>query len=354
MFRMTRPPTDGAADRVWLWRSGADHRLSSVQLLQGAPSAGSDPGTLPAALWERCATDDPEALRARLDAAQPIEALPVRFAGLAAEGRAGLLDGRALRDADGRFAGYHGTFREDTGAAGPGPAPKPPSAPDSDFFTHAISHDLRAPIRVIEGFTKIIKEDYGPLLDRVGNDHLERVLGAATRLSGMIDALLALSKLSSQPLTPQSVNLSQLAGCVADDLRRSAPTREVEIAIEPGLQALGDPAMLRTLLDSLLGNAWKYTAKTPQGRIDFGRHAHLPDTFTVQDNGAGFDMRFADRLFGVFHRLHSASDYPGAGVGLAAARRIVGRHGGTVWAEGEVHRGARFHFSLPRGGTAPV
>jgi hypothetical protein len=353
MFRMTRLPTDGAGPRIWLWRSEADHRVTSVQPLRGASLPESSLSGTPIALWERFATDKPDALRASLDAGAPIDELPVRFAG---SDHVGLLDGRAQRDAAGRFMGYHGTFRE---SAAPPDAADPPVSPsnapprsDGDLFTHAISHDLRAPIRVIEGFTKIVKEDYGSLLDRVGNEHLERVLGAAARLNGMIDALLALSKLSSQALVPQSVDLSHVAGQVADQLRRSAPARAVEIAIEPALQVSGDPAMLRTLLEHLLGNAWKFTAKTALARVELRRHAELPDTYTIQDNGAGFDMRFADRLFGVFQRLHSASDYPGAGIGLAAARRIARRHGGEVWAEGEVNGGAKFHFSLPRQGHA--
>ncbi len=233
------------------------------------------------------------------------------------------------------------------------PAPVASSALENESFTHAISHDLRAPLRVIEGFTKIVKEDYGALLDRVGNDHLDRVLGAAARMNSMIDALVALSKLSTQPLALQPVNLSQLAGYVVDDLRRAAPTREVEIAIEPDLQVRGDPTMLRTLVENLLGNAWKFTARIPRARIELRRDGDQADAFVVQDNGAGFDMRFADRLFGVFQRLHSASDFPGAGVGLAAARRIVRRHGGEVRAEAEVNNGARVRFSLPQDDAAP-
>jgi len=210
-----------------------------------------------------------------------------------------------------------------------------------------VSHDLRAPIRVVEGFTKILKEDYGRLLDRVGNDHLDRVLGAAARMNSMIDALLALSRLSSQPLARQPVNLSQLAAFVADDLRRQSGERKVQVSIQPGLQAVGDPTLLRLVLENLLGNAWKYTGKCAQAQIVFERHPQRSDTYTVRDNGAGFDMRFADRLFGVFQRLHSASDFPGTGVGLASVRRIVQRHGGEVWAEAEVAHGAAFHFSLP-------
>ncbi len=213
-------------------------------------------------------------------------------------------------------------------------------------FSYTVSHDLRAPIRVVEGFTKILKEDYGRTLDRIGNDHLDRVLGAAARMNSMIDALLALSQLSTQPLARQPVNLSQLAGFVAEDLRRQAPEREVSLRIDDDLMVVGDPVLLRIVIENLLGNAWKYTGKTAHPEIVFCRHESSPQSFSVCDNGAGFDMRFADRLFGVFQRLHSANDYQGTGVGLASVRRIIRRHGGEIWADAEVDRGARFHFSI--------
>jgi signal transduction histidine kinase len=214
-------------------------------------------------------------------------------------------------------------------------------------FGFTVSHDLRAPIRVVEGFTRILKEDYGRQLDRVGNDHLDRVLGAAARMNHMIDALLTLAKLSQQPLARQPVNLSQLAQYVVDDLRRAAPDRAAEIEIEPGLQTRGDPTLLRLVLENLLGNAWKYTAKSIKTHIVFAGEMHDGRrTYVVRDNGAGFDMRSADRLFGLFQRLHSANDFPGNGVGLASVKRIVRRHGGDVWADAEPGRGAAFHFTL--------
>ncbi len=222
-------------------------------------------------------------------------------------------------------------------------------------FSYTISHDLRAPIRVVEGFGRILKEDYGTVLDRVGRDHIDRVMAAAARMNHMIDALLSLSKLSTQPLARQPVNLSQLAGYVVDELRRAAPERLVSVHIAPGMVAQGDPTLLRMVLENLLGNAWKYSAKVPQAEIHFRPDAGHDDdggsqptamAYLVSDNGAGFDMRFADRLFGVFQRLHSNSDFQGTGVGLASVRRIVRRHGGEVWAESEVGQGARFHFSL--------
>ncbi len=221
-------------------------------------------------------------------------------------------------------------------------------AQETENFGFTVSHDLRAPIRVVEGFTRIVKEDYGRLLDRVGNDHLDRVLGAATRMNLMIDALMTLARLSSQPLARQPVNLSQLAGYVVDDLRRSAPEREADIEIEPGLSAVGDPTLLRLVLENLLGNAWKYSARCARTQITLQRQTQGARTvFVVRDNGAGFDMRSADRLFGLFQRLHSASEFAGHGVGLASVRRIVRRHGGELWAEAEPGRGASFFFTLP-------
>jgi signal transduction histidine kinase len=221
------------------------------------------------------------------------------------------------------------------------------SAEQQAAFSFTVSHDLRAPVRVVEGFARSLKEDYGRQLDRIGNDHLDRVLGAAARMNAMIDAMLSLARLSSQPLTRQPVNLSQLAGYVVDDLRQSAPERQVDFEIEPGLQAQGDPTLLRQVVENLLANAWKYSARCTQARIAFtsaerdGRRV-----FEVRDNGAGFDMRSAERLFGLFQRLHSANDFPGTGVGLASVQRIVRRHGGDIWAEAEPGRGAHFYFTL--------
>ncbi len=217
----------------------------------------------------------------------------------------------------------------------------------AESFGALVSHDLRAPIRVVEGFTRIVKEDYASVLDRIGIDHLDRVLGAAARMNHMIDALLALSRLSSQPIAQGPVDLSQLAAYIVADLRRLTPEHEVAVEIEPGLSAVGDPTLLRMVLENLLGNAWKYTGNAKAPRVSFTRHADEPATFTVRDNGAGFDMRYADRLFGAFQRLHSASEFPGTGIGLASVRRIVRRHGGEVRAEGAPDRGASFHFSLP-------
>lgn len=226
-------------------------------------------------------------------------------------------------------------------------APADAASDDGATLSYTISHDLRAPIRVVEGFTRILKEDYGTRLDRVANDHLDRVLGAAARMNHMIDAMLTLARLSTQPLARQPVDLSLLAGWVVDELHRGAPERVVEFAIEPGMQVTGDPTLLRLVLENLLGNAWKYTARRPKAHVAFGRQTiDGRRVFVLRDDGAGFDMRAAERLFGLFQRLHGASDFPGTGVGLASVRRIVQRHGGRIWAEGEPDRGAAFFFTL--------
>ncbi|MDZ7590154.1 MAG: ATP-binding protein [Rubrivivax sp.] len=292
------------------------------------------------ALWPRVAAGDSDAAWATLP-------LPVRSAchdlaaGDATDVEGWRVNALAGLPADGRHLLL---VRQATLPAGP---PAPPETSEGDSFSFAVTHDLRAPIRVVEGFARIVKEDYGRLLDRVGNDHLDRVLGAAARMNLMIDALLTLARLSTQPLERQPVNLSQLAGWVVEDLRRGSPARLAEIEIEPGLAAQGDPTLLRQLLENLLGNAWKYSAQREPARISLRRLPHdAHAVFEVRDNGAGFDMRSAERLFGLFQRLHSASDFPGHGVGLASVRRIVRRHGGEIWAEAEPGRGAAFFFTL--------
>jgi signal transduction histidine kinase len=221
------------------------------------------------------------------------------------------------------------------------------SAGDHESFIYSVSHDLRAPIRVVDGFARILKEDYGRFLDRIGNDHLDRVLAAAARMNSMIDALLALSRLQSQPLQRKPVDLSQLATFIIEDLRRESPDRQAEISIEPGIVVNGDPTLLRIAMDNLVGNAWKYSGQSPVTHIEFRREQRDGHSvMVVADQGAGFDMRFADRLFGVFQRLHSPKDFQGTGVGLASVRRILRRHGGDIWAESEVGKGARFYFTL--------
>jgi signal transduction histidine kinase len=332
---------------VWQWRTNAQHRLTWVRPPASAANPWPDPDGKPL-LWEHFQCDD-ASLRTRALSQASLDALAVWHADASGERHALVLRGAVVLDAEGHFAGHVGTARELPAAAPLALASLSleQNGNDHESFSYTVSHDLRAPIRVVEGFTKILKEDYGRLLDRIGNDHLDRVLGAAARMNCMIDALLTLSQLSARPLARQPVNLTQLVGYIVDDLRRQSPERQVVVYVEPGLQAQGDATLLRIALENLLGNAWKYTTKCREPRIWFERseHAGLP-AFSVRDNGAGFDMRFADRLFGVFQRLHSANDFQGTGVGLASVRRIIRRHGGDIWAEAEVDRGARFVFWL--------
>ena len=220
-------------------------------------------------------------------------------------------------------------------------------AQEQASFSYTISHDLRAPIRVVDGFARILKEDYGGQLDRIGNDHLDRVQAAAARMNSMIDALLSLSRLSTQPLARVTVDLSGLATQVAEDLHRSNPERLVKLGIQPGLTAMGDTTLLHLVLENLLGNAWKYSAKVALAEVSFEQvDLEGRKVFVVRDNGAGFDMRSANRLFGVFARLHGSSEFAGHGVGLASVQRIVRRHGGEIWADAEPGHGARFYFTL--------
>lgn len=355
--RVRRQALENVLD-VWQWRSDASHTLTELRPPHGSVASTWSTAAPGRSVWEQFEALDAAALRACLDAHAAIHDHKAQLR--LADGSIAHCRVRAacLTDDQGLFAGYIGTARV-TGAtpapAGDAAAP-PPAASQSDSekesFSYTVSHDLRAPIRVVEGFTKILKEDYGRLLDRIGNDHLDRVLGAAARMNSMIDALLALSQLSTQPLARQPVNLSQLAQYIAEDLRRESPERQVRIQIEPELQVLGDPTLLRVVLENLLGNAWKYTTKRREPQISFGRDLQKTGVvFCVRDNGAGFDMRFADRLFGVFQRLHSATDFQGTGVGLASVRRIVRRHGGDIWAEAEIDKGASFYFTL---GTEPI
>jgi light-regulated signal transduction histidine kinase (bacteriophytochrome) len=211
-----------------------------------------------------------------------------------------------------------------------------------------LSHDLRAPLRVIDGFTRIVKEDYGHHLGRLGHDHLERVLAASARMNGMIDAVLEQAQLASALLERQHIDLSALAREVMEEQLAVNPDAvEVQVQIAGGLAAQADPILVRRILENLLSNALKYSAKVDSPKVELGcMPATNPPVYFVRDNGAGFDMQHADKLFGMFQRLHSAKDFPGTGVGLAGVRNIIGRHGGRVWAEAKAGEGACFYFTL--------
>jgi len=337
-LRETRMQAQALAQlqRDWHWASDGDHHLVRWQPPRDAVASSWVGAAVTQTLFERFQVPADSELRSALSARRNFDGLPVRDEA----GQQWLLRGVACFDGQGRFAGYQG-------AAEPLRSEPRSEADEHAAFAYTISHDLRAPLRVVEGFARILKEDYGLQLDRVGNDHLDRVSGAAQRMHAMIDALLSLSQLSMRPLARQPVELSQLARTILDDFSRGEPSRAVALHIEPGLVAEGDPLLLRMVLENLLGNAWKYSAGCETTRIRFeARQEPGRCVFVVSDQGAGFDMRFADRLFGAFQRLHSAAEFPGTGMGLASVRRIVRRHGGEVWAEGAIGQGARFYFTL--------
>jgi PAS domain S-box-containing protein len=218
-----------------------------------------------------------------------------------------------------------------------------------EAFSYSVSHDLRAPLRSIDGFSQALLDDYAERLDDQARDFLNRVRGATQRMGMLIDDMLMLSRVTRAQMRRKTVDLGVLAADVLEELQKSEPERKVEWRIEPGLIIAGDEQLLRVLLVNLLGNAWKFTGKTANAKIEFGA-AHNADgvtEFFVNDNGAGFDMRYAGKLFGAFQRLHLVSEFPGTGVGLATVQRIVHRHGGQVRAEGVPGQGATFYFTLP-------
>jgi light-regulated signal transduction histidine kinase (bacteriophytochrome) len=220
-----------------------------------------------------------------------------------------------------------------------------------ESFSYSVSHDLRAPLRSIDGFSHALLEDFGGQLSPEARNYLDRVQIAAQHMSELIDGLLNLSRLTRTSLQPRFINLSEMVGEITQTLSESQPERSAAFSITPDLRVEADPRLLRIVLENLLNNAWKFTSKQEQAIIEFGQLSRVKHrTFFVRDNGAGFDMKYVDKLFGVFQRLHTMSDFPGTGVGLATVQRIVKIHGGRIWAEGEEGKGASFYFTL-NGGT---
>ena len=217
-----------------------------------------------------------------------------------------------------------------------------------EAFSYSVAHDLRAPLRGINGFSGALIEDYGDKLDAEAQAYLARIRAGTERMAQLIDALLALSRITRVELHRQPVNLSRVAETIVNQLRAGQPDRVVDFVTEDEVVAPGDAPLLRALLENLLGNAWKFTAKVPSARITFGAEQAEGDrVYFVRDNGAGFDMAYAEKLFAPFQRLHAEADFAGTGVGLATVQRIVHRHGGRIWAESAVGKGATFHFTLP-------
>jgi PAS domain S-box-containing protein len=216
---------------------------------------------------------------------------------------------------------------------------------DLESFAYSVSHDLRAPLRAIDGFSRILGERYGAQIGEEGRDYVARVRNAAARMGSLIESLLKMARLGRSGLKPASLDLGRMAAEIVAELRANEPAREVEFVVQPGLVATGDPHLVRNLLQNLLGNAWKFTVGRSPARIEVGRNA--AGEFYVRDNGAGFPAEYADKLFRPFQRLHSPAEFAGDGVGLASVRRILERHGGTIRAEGDTGKGAAFYFTLP-------
>ncbi len=216
-----------------------------------------------------------------------------------------------------------------------------------EAFSYSVSHDLRAPLRGLDGFSQALLEDYG---DKVGSDGkklLQRIRAGSQRMGQLIDDLLNLSRVSRSELHREPVDLSGLAGNVVAELRTTDPQRDVTLRISEGLKADGDPHLLRVVLANLLGNAWKYTSKQPHATIEFGLNRdNGHSSFFVRDDGVGFDMQYVDKLFAPFQRLHGMTEFPGTGIGLATVQRVIHRHGGRIWVQAEVNKGATFHFTL--------
>ncbi|MBM3946943.1 MAG: GHKL domain-containing protein [SAR202 cluster bacterium] len=216
-----------------------------------------------------------------------------------------------------------------------------------EAFSYSVSHDLRAPLRSMDGFSQALLEDYGEKLDTQGKDYLRRVRSASQQMALLVDDLLTLSRVTRSEIKRERVDLSALARMVGAELQKMQPSRQAQLVIANGVTAQGDPVLLRALLENLLSNAWKFISKHPRARIEFNM-AQQGDSvvYFVKDDGAGFDMAYADKLFSPFQRLHRKDEFDGTGIGQATVQRIVNRHGGQIWAEAAPERGATFFSTL--------
>lgn len=220
-----------------------------------------------------------------------------------------------------------------------------------ESFAYTLSHDLRSPLGLIDGYSTLLMNDYGSQLDEQAKYYIQRICLATERMNDHIEHMLSLHQLSRVEIQPQTINLSNMAQEILANLKASDPERQVETIIQAELTAHGDPVLLRIVLENLLSNAWKYTSQRQEARIEFGAVSEsegLP-TFYVRDNGAGFNMKYADKLFRPFQRMHTQEEFPGTGVGLASVQQIVKKHGGRIWTEAAVNQGATFYFTLSKG-----
>jgi len=357
----------------WQWQ--CDAQLTVIDINPGQrPVKGFDPrillGRKP---WQiEADTEAPAALTAQTAARAAFFDVTVSV-GNGAEQRTFALSAVPLATNDGSFDGYTGVARDLTNVLERVSAAAPPPAEvaqleaqnaertrqleltvrELDSFSHSVSHDLRAPLRVVDGFANIVLEDYGDRLDDLGREHIKRIVAASQRMNAMIDTLLSLSRMTSREIERDRVDLSRLARELADELRAQDPARITEFVLADRLIVDGDVTLLRLVLQNLIGNAWKFSGKVAQPRVEFGvRDDAGRNVYFVRDNGAGFDMRFAEKMFGLFQRFHSSNEFPGTGVGLATVQRIVRKHGGRVWADSQPGQGATFFFTLWENGRA--
>ncbi|MBI5805366.1 hybrid sensor histidine kinase/response regulator [candidate division TA06 bacterium] len=216
-----------------------------------------------------------------------------------------------------------------------------------EAFSYSVSHDLRAPLRTIDGFGQALLEDCAEKLDAQGKDHLRRIRAATQRMGGLIDDMLKLSRITRAEMNIENVSLTRIARSVIAELQNGQPGRSAKVIIAEGLEDRADPRLIRIALENLLGNAWKFTGKQPEASIEFGCTAEGGSrTYFIRDNGAGFDMAYVSKLFTPFQRLHSMDEFPGTGIGLGTVQRIIQRHGGKLRAEGQAGKGATFYFTL--------
>jgi signal transduction histidine kinase len=362
-----------AAGADWQWQCDADLKVTNVDLGQ-RPCANFDPRALVGRKpWQfEPDTPAPPSLLAQTAANAAFFDVAVSL-GTGVDQRIFALSAVPLVTPDARFAGYTGIGRDvSTLLAAAGAAAAPPAemlqleaqhaertrqlelaVKELDSFSHSVSHDLRAPLRVVDGFANIVLEDYGQQLDDLGRQHLNRIVAAGQRMNAMIDTLLSLSRMTSREIDRERVDLSRVARELADELRAHDPARNTDFVVADRLIVEGDPTLLRLVLQNLMGNAWKFSAKVAQPRVEFGaRDENGKTVYLVRDNGAGFDMRFAEKMFGLFQRFHSSNEFPGTGVGLATVQRIVRKHGGRIWADSQPGQGATFFFTLWENGRS--
>lgn len=216
-----------------------------------------------------------------------------------------------------------------------------------ESFAYSVSHDLRTPLRTLDGFSEMVILEYGDKLDETGKGYLNRIRKAGQTMSRLTEDILKLSRITRAEMHKDKVNLSEIASSIASELKAAQPGRKGEFSIAPDLIVNGDKALLQILLRNLLENSWKYTGKCPNTRIEMGINRQDGKmVYFIKDNGVGFDMQYKDKLFQPFQRLHTSKDYPGTGIGLATAQRVIRRHGGDIWAESEVGKGTTFYFTL--------